>query len=185
MGPSCETKPIDEGYRAKRSQSAVACGTNKANSAEAAGWASTWWKKSYGELNMQEPSAKQSQFPPDGHGQRVGGRATGGTCRAKRSQFASARPQEAPPGPVVQTKPIGPRPTGSGAGPGPEMPPPTGQTCETKPIFAPSRRDGSGIRHRTPAAPVGRGKVLRPTGGFHRITPCGEFLKAKKGYTTA
>jgi hypothetical protein len=35
---------------------------NKANSAEAAGRASTWCKRVYGELNMHETSAKQSQF---------------------------------------------------------------------------------------------------------------------------
>ncbi len=110
---------------------------NKANCAEAAGRASTWWKKSYGELNIQETSARQSQFPPDGHGQRAGGRAGGGTYRAKRSQFASARPQEAPLGPVVQTKPIGPGPTGSGAGPGPQMRPPAGTNVQNEASFRP------------------------------------------------
>jgi hypothetical protein len=90
---------------------------NKANSVEATGRASTWWKKTYGELNMQETSAKQSQFPHGQHWARAGnavgaahragctnkanlprtdrkrrwagaGNAADGDKRAKRSQFA-------------------------------------------------------------------------------------------------
>ena len=60
---------------------------NKANSAEAAGRASTWWKTSYGELNMQGTSAKQSQFPHRPQWARAPKAAAGGDKRAKRSQF--------------------------------------------------------------------------------------------------
>jgi len=66
---SCETKPISgrtERVRAARLPvlPVGAIMRNKANCAEAAGGPSTWWETSYGELNMHEASAKQSQFAP-------------------------------------------------------------------------------------------------------------------------
>jgi len=82
---------------------------NKANSAQAAGRTSTLWKKTYGELNMQETSVKQSQFAPGRLGETLG---RGRKCCHGRAQ-----------------------------------------ACKTKPILAPGRHNGSGIRHRMPAAP--------------------------------
>jgi hypothetical protein len=63
---------------------------NKANSAGGTGRASSWWKRSYGELNMQKTSAKQSQFPHGPPWVTAGKAAAGGDRCAKRSQFASA-----------------------------------------------------------------------------------------------
>jgi len=51
---------------------------NKANSAEAAGWASTWWKRIYCELNLQKTSTKQSQFAQGPHRARAAMAAAGG-----------------------------------------------------------------------------------------------------------
>jgi hypothetical protein len=79
VGQSCETKPnlgalgyLGAGARGKpiaqnkanfrrASPLREPVAPNKANSAAAAGWASGWWERIYGELNMQETSAKQSQ----------------------------------------------------------------------------------------------------------------------------
>ncbi len=88
---------------------------NKANSAGATWRASTLWKESYDELDLQKASAKQSQWPDRQRWAR-GGRAAGvagGTRRAKQSQFARtgrrsrrlAGPQAVePPGPSVRNK---------------------------------------------------------------------------------
>jgi len=65
---------------------------NKANSTEAAGRASTWWKGTYGELNMQETAAKQSQFPHGPHWAKAGNAAAAGNNRAKQSQFSGGTP---------------------------------------------------------------------------------------------
>jgi hypothetical protein len=63
---------------------------NKANSAQAAGRASALWKQTYGELYMQETSAKQSQFAHRRYRAkaRKGARAAGRTELYKQSQFA-------------------------------------------------------------------------------------------------
>jgi hypothetical protein len=80
---------------AGRAISAAAAGAsapNKANCPRAMRKASTVWRTSYGELNPQRALAKQSQFAPGrwwaGVGKAV--RATGGTERAKQSQFPRA-----------------------------------------------------------------------------------------------
>ncbi len=70
---------------------------NKANSSRAVRGASTFWKRSYDAFDAETASAKQSQFP---HGQQWAwagevARTAGGTNRAKQSQFASHRPEEA------------------------------------------------------------------------------------------
>ena len=74
---TCETKPIPSG--ATRS-------------------ASPLWKESYGELEPQKASTKQSQFPPDRGGQ------------------GSERLPMSPAGPIVRNKANWPAPTGRGGG---------------------------------------------------------------------
>jgi hypothetical protein len=74
--PTCETKPILPERRS-----------------------STVWKRSYDELDAQQTSTKQSQFP---HGQqwaRTGKAACAAdrTNRAKQTQFDPQRPEKAPP----------------------------------------------------------------------------------------
>jgi hypothetical protein len=70
---------------------------NKANPFGAIRRASTLWEKSYGELDTQETSAKQSQFPHGPRRPRIGkaANAAGGTHRAKQSQFVPHRPEKA------------------------------------------------------------------------------------------
>ena len=62
---------------------------NKANRSRATRRTSALWRKSYGELGTQKASAKQSQFPHGPRWPRAGkaAGATGGTHRAKQSQF--------------------------------------------------------------------------------------------------
>jgi hypothetical protein len=93
---------------------------NKANSAQAAGRTSTLWKKTYGELNMQETSVKQSQFAHRRHWAKAGKgtRAGGRTELYKQSQFAPDRLDE---------------PLGRGR----KCCHGRAQACKTKPIFRP------------------------------------------------
>jgi hypothetical protein len=94
------------------------------------------WKKTYGELNMQETSVKQSQFAHRRQWANAGkgARAVGGTELYKQSQFALGGLEEAP-------------------SRGRKCCLGRAQACKTKPIFAPGRHNGFGIRHRMPAAP--------------------------------
>ena len=150
---------------------------NKANSSRATRRASALWKRRYDELDLQGPSAKQSQFR-DGracaradkaagsaggtgcankanspHGRQwpragMAASAGGGVHRAKQSQFAPRRPEEA-------------------SAPGAARAAAAGGDKRAKQSQSPGsgRRDGSGtchcgrsvaIRPRTPATP-GRG----------------------------
>jgi len=77
---------------------------NKANSAEVEGWASTRWRRSYGQLNMQKVSMKQSQYAP---GEGIGGASPARGCNcAKQTQFRPAGGQQAASrgGPFVRNK---------------------------------------------------------------------------------
>lgn len=98
---------------------------NKANAAQAAERASTWWKTSYGELNMQQTSAKQSQSAPDRPEEALGEDQKCGRWR----------------GQACKTKPISSRRTGTaGRWAGPRTLPPVGASCTKQSQFAPDRR---------------------------------------------
>jgi hypothetical protein len=97
---------------------------NKANSAQAAERASAWRETSYGESNMQQTSAKQSQFAADRPEETLGqdrkyGRQGGQACK---------------------TKPISSRRTGTASRrTGPKTLPPVGASCAKQSQFAPPR----------------------------------------------
>ena len=72
-------------------------------SAAATGWASTRRKRSYGELNMQETSAKQSQFPAMPGGTGPEGRGTWGRiCQTNPMWQVGCAPE----GEMRETNPI-------------------------------------------------------------------------------
>jgi hypothetical protein len=118
---------------------------NKANSAGAERRASALWKQSYGELDTQMASAKQSQFPPAQQwpGAGTAARAAGGTACINKANLPTGTEmgagrgshQRRRSGSLRQTNPICRLPTGRCAGgQGCKCCCRRGGLCETKPI---------------------------------------------------
>jgi hypothetical protein len=121
---------------------------NQANSARAGRKVNALWNESYDEMNAQQTSAKQSQFP---HGQQWAwagevARTAGGTNRAKQTQSAPHRPEDAVGGRAASASFAGDRHAKQSQFPGA------------------GHRDEYRIRHRMPAAPCEgpRGVFLLP-----------------------
>ncbi len=73
---SCETKPNLGGLGYLETRRGELIVPNKANSVRGSKESSAWWEKSYGESDIGETSAKQSQFPATPGGTGPGGRGT-------------------------------------------------------------------------------------------------------------
>ena len=141
-GQFCETKPI---------------------SAEAAWWISTFWKSSYGELDRQETSAKQSQFSC-GRQWATAGKGAGapgrGNC-AERTQFPSLAEEVGLPTPNLRRAERA-KQTQSGRA-GRRAGASQGRMCETNPIRA---------RDAAPAGPTVQNKPISAREGDLMALEC-------------
>jgi hypothetical protein len=144
QGQSCETKPICPGSaaRAARPPPPGTSTPNKANSAGAVCRASTLWKKSYGEFDMERALAKQSQS------------LDCGLDTDLRRDAPCGLPPRTRAGRSCKTNPICLRTGRQGRG--------WSQSCETKPILPPNRQRGLWNRAKRTqfAAGVRRGKYF-------------------------
>jgi hypothetical protein len=145
QGTNAQNEPNFHGGRSRHAEPVV---RNKANSSQAARRASPLWKGSYGELDIQDASAKQSQFPRGQEGRGLESLAVPVARQSVRNEANFGRDQ------MCKTKPICPRACRKGPGSASLLVPRAGGNVQNE---ANSRRSGpgdrSGIRTRMAARP--------------------------------
>ena len=161
---------------------------NKANSAEVEGWASTRWRRSYGQLNMQKVSMKQSQYAP---GEGIGGASPARGCNcAKQTQFRPAGGQQAASrgGPFVRNKANlawSHSPTGCDGVKQTQFKPGgryRGAESAKQSRFAPAQGDRWGKPHPTRGCNCVKQSQFRPASGQQATSRGGPFVRNKANF---